>query len=532
MNESAGDSVSNVTAVCPRGKWTLRDSALLAALLLLALAVRIIHIDPFPSLDEIWHMGLTAGYGSPMSQFLHGQVSVNPPSWSRLESTRPFWTVWTHMDGVLHPPLYCLTLRLWRDALGASDLAAHLYSIFWCLITLGFLYDTARRSMDRTVAALIVLAMGMSQSQVYFAQEIRGYAMMIGIATVALWLMTRVEVEGATRRRVAVLAWITLPLMLTHYFAAGGALAVCLWGLFRLKGQRLRFALHVAGAAIAYLAIWLPQALKQVDDIYTGDAFVLVEHLALKRVALALTSAPIRMIADRNYKISLFYCISGLLLVLPWIQIRRFRPLAAWGAFLCGGLFPLMALDVLRSTIQLEYLRYFSIITPAVFLLVAGVAWSWSKTAAYALSVVATFLGGYHLVMGTRMLTNEPNLIAQAQALNGHLRSGEALIAFHGTGSADLGDMAIMTTLHQRQWQDRPVLILSQPMSAEARAAMTKRAWLITFNLFDAPGLRGKPDPVGMLTAGGVALPDSFRDDDGFQYIHIEWKDPATQPAS
>ena len=37
------------------------------------------------------------------------------PNVTSLRGAPPVWAVWNHMDFVVHPPLYCMTLRLWRD---------------------------------------------------------------------------------------------------------------------------------------------------------------------------------------------------------------------------------------------------------------------------------------------------------------------------------------------------------------------------------------------------------------------------------
>lgn len=497
--------------------------AWLAVVLGVALLVRLTHIDSFPSLDEIWHLGLTAGNGSTMSQFRPDTVYVDPPGWSRLEDAKPFWHVWAGMDGVLHPPLYCLTLRIWRNVWGISDYAAHLYSVVWSLVSITLLFDAARRAMNLGVATLVGLAIACSQTQVYFAQEIRSYQMMIAIASFALWLMTRVELEGVTRRRAVTLAWLTLPLLLTHYFATGGALAIAVWGVLRLQTERRGFVVHLAVAGLVYLACWVPFAVQQIDDLHTGDAFAAVELPSGGGFVAKLLCAPIRPLIDRNDVVSPLFMLAGVLLIVPWLRFRRFAPLLPWGIFLCVGLLPIVALDLARGTKLIDFIRYFSIISPATFLLIAGCAWTFHRRLAYGLTSAAIFAGTYYALARVPTIADCPNLREQTALLQSRLLPGEALVIYPGEGPEALGEMILMTAAHTPGLLDRPVISLHAPMTPEARSQLPRRGWLFTYNL---------PRPLGEIVSGATDLPDSFRD--VFQYVHLDLdppEPPANQPA-
>ena len=140
---------SHTVPVPARPRWTALDIALLAGVLVLAFVLRVTHFDAELSLDELWHLGTTPGLGSPLGTVPSDVLLGGLASQTGLDNAAPFWKVWTGMDGVLHPPLYCLTLRLWREAFGQSDFSAHLYSTFWAMIAIGFLFATARLAMDR-----------------------------------------------------------------------------------------------------------------------------------------------------------------------------------------------------------------------------------------------------------------------------------------------------------------------------------------------------------------------------------------------
>jgi len=105
-------------------RW--RTSILLLLILIAATALRW-HAMTRESLflDEFWFDELSTGRGTAQWDLPTNQLIVHPP---RLTSARatdapPTSSVLTHMNGVTHPPLFPLLLRMWRDGLGDGDLA-------------------------------------------------------------------------------------------------------------------------------------------------------------------------------------------------------------------------------------------------------------------------------------------------------------------------------------------------------------------------------------------------------------------------
>src|ERR1700733_12526147 len=98
------------------------------------------------SIDELWHLELSTGRGSQHADLPSDVLIHDAPDMTQLSGGRPWYSVWTHMTGVVHPPLYCLTLRIWRDIFGPSDGVANSLSILCSVIAILLMFLIAQRT--------------------------------------------------------------------------------------------------------------------------------------------------------------------------------------------------------------------------------------------------------------------------------------------------------------------------------------------------------------------------------------------------
>jgi hypothetical protein len=464
-------------------RWSGVDVALLVIVLLVAGWLRYTGTQRSLTYDELWHLGLSTGRGSPIGQIEADRLYLDPPRQTSLDGAPPFYQVWTHMDGVLHPPLYVLTLRMWRDVFGGSDAAAQSYSIVWSLVALGFVFATVRMATDRYAVPVIALAMAIAPTQIYFATAVRGYEMLLGLSAVAVWLMMRIERLGPTRRRTICLAAMSLPLLLTHYFALGAVAAIVAYGFWRAVDQRAVFTVTLAAVVAIYAIVWLPFAIRQIDDIGSGDAFLKVEHVNVFYESITLLAVPGRLIVDAP-SATYFSCAGAagaVLLVAGVILSLRGRPraaipLALWLICTIGFL---AVLDVARSTRHSLYIRYFAVATPAAFALVAvlgrAVRQRFDIAAGVALLIVAIAVpkpaGG--------VMNDSPDYSMIARSLAHVSEPGEAVLIHGAIGPTDFGDGVFIHCSHEPGFFPRPIMKIVSPLSAEAIAALPRRAWLV-----------------------------------------------------
>ncbi len=525
-------------------QWLRRDLPLLALILLVGAALRVARID-FDSLtfDEQWHLELSTGRGSPHIRIPKDTLIPDAPAVTSLAGAPPWYAVWSHMDRVVHPPLYCTLLRLWRDLFGGGDAAARAFSIVCSLLAIALLYETARRLHGRTVGFWAAALMAVAPMQVFLSEQVRGYNLLQAIFMAALLALVRLEQafnesvtlssapspspgtpgegrgEGGPKDEGGrmkdeeaarcvlpaaccpysfilhpsslLLGFAVLGMMLTHYFAVGGCAAIGLYVLIRLRGRARRDAvLALLAAAVVFLIIWGPLFWRQRRDFAeTADPW-LVEHLsnhALIVLGRAVT-APWRLFVDAGGQ-SPWAMLSALLLVLPPLLVRRRPQLLLWCLWLAGTIGMLLALDLTRSTRHLEFPRYLSPASPAVFALVAALPatllsrfgprlWQ-ALPAAIAIAGVA--------LSGRAYISEEPDW-RSLQVLDKLVAPGEALLFYPGDRPEWYAEILYLGTAHYTHLFPRPMVRLSRPASPELIARLPgKSAWLISGPLPNPP---------------------------------------------
>lgn len=183
----------------------------------------------------------------------------------------------------VHPPLYFALLKLWGGVFGFGETAVRSLSVLVGVIAipsgaalagalarrLGF--DDARRRRAILCAAALLAA---SPFATYYAREARGYSLLLGVATLATWLLVR-AVPGCPTRALILYGLACAALPYTHVFglftlAAHGVYVVA---EYRFRGLDRRGALRLlvtqAIATIAY-APWVPVTLAQVRRVSKG----------------------------------------------------------------------------------------------------------------------------------------------------------------------------------------------------------------------------------------------------------------------
>lgn len=224
---------------------TPRDAALVAGLFLVALALRVYHLD----WQGLWHdeAGSVTIARAPLSHVLD----------FFLHRTEPF---------ELNPPVYYVLLRAWTSVAGTSDVAVRLLSAVVGSAAVPLAWRLGRRLFGARTALYGATLVAVSQLGVMFSQEARGYAL-VG----PLWLIT-CEAFVHSRAHRSVRAWsvATLAAVLmvgTHYYAALGVMALAAFIVIRWREVPLRWVAASAATAFALLGPWaaltLPAQLAQ-----------------------------------------------------------------------------------------------------------------------------------------------------------------------------------------------------------------------------------------------------------------------------
>ncbi|MEZ5962519.1 MAG: glycosyltransferase family 39 protein [Planctomycetota bacterium] len=386
-------------------KWPF----VLLALLALACFFRLPHATgKYPSLDEQWHLNLSTGRGSFVSLFPEQELAVPPAVTSIVGAPSPA-AVWSHMQGVMHPPLYVTVLRLWREAFGDGDRVAMGLSMLCSLLALAGCFLAARISFGVLTATLAGLLMAVSPTQAWFSVEIRGYAMLLALGAALLLLLVKVDRHGWTHRRGVGIALLLLALMLTHYFTVGVCAVAAIGVLLQQRGRaRGLAAAAFAVAAVTYLAVWGPFFREQAADIGPMADSWLVDPRQPATLSLMLFVAyPARALLDIVTNPTAFYASlvpCGILYFAALLASVRRPRWRWWCAWLLATPLLLLGLDITRHSVHLQLLRYGAASTLAVYVLLPALLAAVSRWAAIAVTLP--------VAIGIAALGTEPDLTA------------------------------------------------------------------------------------------------------------------------
>ncbi len=258
----------------------------------------------------------------------------------------------------IHPPLYYLLLRGWREMLGESEFALRALSAFAGVAVVAATAAVAltlgrgREAGDRRLPVLVAgLFAALNPALVYYAQEARMYALLALWAALSTLLLVRLLRQPASLSIAVVYVIVTAAGLYTHYFYP----AVLLWQnvlvlLWLLVNRRYRFILRwtamMLAAFLLYLP-WLPIFIRQAGGRAGADTSPL---LFLREAAQFIVLGPA---ADHRAAPAAMALAAVLLLL---FAIGAFRQLRVGG--------PLHTPAIAVPTLGL--------IIPPLFMLVAG----------------------------------------------------------------------------------------------------------------------------------------------------------------
>jgi uncharacterized membrane protein len=346
---------------------------LLVLILIVAAAARMYHIGT-QSLwrDELFSLESSAGWSVAQDVIPRDRIVTSFPDPTGLRDARPLITVATAMRGDTHPPLYPLTLRLWRAAFGEGDAAARSLSALISVLGVALLFDAVRLLHASPSPALWAAAvMALAGPQIEFAQAARGYAMVVTLVLGCVAVLARIERSGATLRRCVALAAFLMLAMLTHYGAAAALLAVAVYTVLRLRGaDRTRTLIAFAVAAVLYLAFWGPILWQQRPN-FSANMMWTVEprDVNLRMTPLRILDLPMTFLFTPLSKNVWVGRALAVVYVAPLLMFRRRPALMLWWMMLVLVVGSVAASDLARSANMLTMIRYTLIASAAAYVI-------------------------------------------------------------------------------------------------------------------------------------------------------------------
>ena len=134
----------------------------------------------------------------------------------------------------MHPPLYFLAVSGWRALVGEGEVALRLPSIAAGVATVAVTWALGREVFGPRAGLLAALLLALHRSQVASSVELRSWAWLWLLQTLAVWSALR-WVRHARRRDAAGFVMAATLALWTHYLALMVLPVVGLWGLLALR---------------------------------------------------------------------------------------------------------------------------------------------------------------------------------------------------------------------------------------------------------------------------------------------------------
>jgi 4-amino-4-deoxy-L-arabinose transferase-like glycosyltransferase len=462
----------------------------LPLILLLAASLRLYGIsDRNYWLDEFWTAELSTGRGSVHLNIPTNTIIDPPPATTSLVNAPRATKVWSTMQDATHPPLYFFALRIWRNIAGEGDATSRLLSVLCSLAAIAFLYDTTLRLHGGAIAIWASLIMALAVPQIEYAQATRNYAFLLMVSLAACSALIRIEQLGP---RLPYLIWLAAALLataLSHYFAMGALISLFSYSLLRLRGPiRLKVAATFLITALLYLILWAPHLWTHLHTFSSPERTTIFlyskePHHPLLILELLVSLPPILFIGSQT--ISLFWLmLSGaiiIVLIFFPLALRKYRrpELLIWYLWLAGTIGFLAALDLLRTTHQLGFVRYTLLASPALYVLIAAVPTQLGRIASHGIPAAAALFCALFL---PSVYKDSHVDFRELAALLDQAGPRDLLIfAAPSKYSGAPADLYLGYSHYSNPRQRPPILIMTDTLPPDVRAQLDKfpHVWLI-----------------------------------------------------
>jgi uncharacterized membrane protein len=469
---------------------TPRTLVVLAIILLVAVALRAYRIgDASMWADELMSLAQSTGRAAAQFDEPKDQLLVPGSDLTSMRDRRGWGDLRRALLVDTHPPLYLGMLRIWRLTFGEGDVAARSLSAAWSALSVLLLFDVARWLHGRTAGLWAAALMAVASPQIEYAQETRGYAMMVALSLWALDALVRIEKRGASPVRLLGLGASVLAATMTHYFAAPVDIAIGLYALIRLRGQdRIKTLVALGCAGAVFAVVWGPTFRAQRPNFTSNLGWIAdapEDHVlhTFERVALL----PLRYLVVPMKKWEDVGRVAAVLYLLPLLRLPRRRDLLLW--CLVGGatIGTVLVSDLKDRTRALEMMRYTLAAAPAAYAILAALLIDlpprsrWLSHALPAVSLLACILS----IEETYSRYWKPDLRGYARMFNADVGADDVVIV-RSSGVWDWYHAVLYSAITHYAPDElhapRPLLVLTKPAPPQlvAQLARAGRVWIIS----------------------------------------------------
>lgn len=108
-------------------------------------------------------------------------------------------TLTVHEPYLNHPPLYFPIMHLWAKSFGLGEIAVRMFSVVMALATLPLIYLLVKHWLNRNVALIATLLLGVAPLHLFWSQSVRPYSwytLMVVISMALIWLISEKPLQN------------------------------------------------------------------------------------------------------------------------------------------------------------------------------------------------------------------------------------------------------------------------------------------------------------------------------------------------
>lgn len=442
-------------------------------------------------IDELYSLRQAGGHAHP-AKFTPGEVSS--VDLTRKVVEKPFSAVFAAVLPDIHPPLYFIVLRLWRDVVGDTETAYRMLSLLLSAGVMVGLFVGTRIAYGPSVALWTCAIYAFASADLRYASEVRPYELLLLFGTWLFAAVAKIDRDGFRWWLGAGVILLLNGLAMTHYYFCGTAIGVACYAAFFMRGRdRLWLIGCIVAAGAAFVVYWGPSLLHQVQHLGNFGTFLLVENAAVGDTAIKrLLRAPGALLIEAPPRRQWLQLAGVVILVAPIFFLRRDRRLNLAYLWTVCTIGLIAAIDLLAGMHMLSFRRYYILATPTLCMLIAAVAghFRWRGRWLVPAAVVVTCAAASPWTFRSSEMRFAASHSDIAAAIDADRRADDAIVFAGDVTSRRPG---ILAMVYERYSRALPPVVtmtpLPTPPKVAAELATHARFWLVTPDepLTDAP---------------------------------------------
>jgi hypothetical protein len=426
--------------------------------------------------DEFLSLEVSAGHGYEHLDEPQGRFLPNPEWLTDIHLAGGWGEMLDSFRRSTHPPLYFCLLRIWRELSPSdSDVSLRSLSAILSMIAILFAFDAARWWHGTKAALWAAAILAVAAPQIEYAQEARGYSLLIATMMACCAALARIETLGFSRRRAVALALAAVAMLLTHYLGAALLGAMIIYAAFRLAGDPRRRVIGILLGSFGFVAIiWGPMLYAQLHAFSHNLSWMIEPRQGLwARTMERLCSLPLRFFIRPATNPGPIAYLSVVLLLLPALLIRKHPQMLIWCLILWINVLVILVGDVARSALALGMMRY-TLPAAAAANMIAACA-GLALPARYRQLIPAAMVLGGLMALPLSYDRTGPDWREFAGYLDNKCKGDSIVVIYrepYSDGSIGVWDVGLS---RYEQSRNRAIVILSKPADSGLLATLRRR---------------------------------------------------------